>query len=149
MLRGSSRHYLPAGEHWSGTCLHSLPDGLSAAFDTTDRHSSRETVYDFWNLWFSPSVATFIHPGQISGRCCKQHLIHPTTPELWGPSGTTVGTIALCSLYTARFTHRPPVRFWPPQVFGRYTAFQFCPSRWFWYPYETDVCRTCQGLDGV
>ena len=28
-------------------------------------------------------------------------------PVLWDPSGISVGTIALCSLYTARFTHRP------------------------------------------
>jgi len=42
--------------------------------------------------------------------------------------------------YVCCFTHRPPVQFWLPQVFGRYTAFQFCPFRWFWYPYETETC---------
>ena len=38
----------------------------------------------------------------------------PSTPQrldFGGPSGISVGTIALCSLYTARFTHCPPVRF--------------------------------------
>ena len=85
---------------------------LSSAFDTTDHwplHSSRETAIDFWNLWFSPSVATFIHLGQIASRCCKQHLIHPTTPGLWGPSGISVGTNTICSLYAAHFTHCSPV----------------------------------------
>ena len=41
-------------------------------------------------------MATFIRLGRISG--CKQHLIHPTTPGFWGPSGISVGIIALCSL---------------------------------------------------
>ena len=124
---------------------------LSAAFDTIDHNILLERLHTTFGI--SGSALQWLRSyilGQISGRCCKQHLIHPTTPGLWGPSEISVGTIALCSLYTARFTHCPPVRFWPPQVFGRYTAFQFCPSRWFWYPYQTDrdVCRTCQGLDG-
>ena len=85
---------------------------LSAAFDTIDHNILLERLHTTFGISGSaPSVASFIYTGQISGRCCKQHLIHPTTPGLWGPSGISVGTIALCSLYTARFTRCPPVRF--------------------------------------
>ena len=44
-------------------------------------------------------MASFIHPGQISGRCCKQHLIYPTTPGLWRPWGIVLGPL-LFVLYT-------------------------------------------------
>ena len=52
--------------------------------------------------------------------------IHPPTPGLWGPSGIDVGTNAICSPYTAHFTHRPPLCFWPPRVFLLIAFLQRC-----------------------
>ena len=42
---------------------------LSAAFNTVDHSSLLERLHTSFGIiiWFSPSVATFIYPGQISG----------------------------------------------------------------------------------